>query len=252
MAVEAKDAEQLARIQGGEVSRFFGVEVPQPGDWLFEAIEKIGKEELLVVAPFYLPRRQLVEGVAFPGLKWPLDRWLYEQIEAGKVAADADWLPGEWILFDVTRRPDYGNGRQMYPDTPRFREVLASLRKQGQIEVPDDYRHVPKDSRFAISADEIDGSSAVVAEAVAGILGLQAWQVTTPSCSTFNYIGNLAHPELGQVNTWEWLRNNLEHGRRLYGGGSVLGGLSNVSAWISGARYDGLGFRLQFSFPFKA
>lgn len=256
MAVEVRDANRLAREQGDAVSRFFGMDIPKPEDWLFQAIAINEREELFPMdnlKPFYLPIRQLAEGVSFPGLKSPLDPWLYDQIRAKTVANDADWLPGNWVLLDVTRRPNYDNGRQMYPDTPRFREVLASLRGLGRIEVPDKYRHVPMDSRFAISADEIDDRSGVVAKTVADTLGLEAGQVTTPLCSTFNYIGNLAHPELGLVNTVEWFRNNFGRGgHRLYGGNFGSGGLSNVNLWPSDDRDDGLGFRLQVSSPSKA
>lgn len=252
MTVEAIDAKRLARSQGEAISRFFDTEVPKPGDWLFVVAEKIASEKFLNVAPFYIPRRQLVEGVAFPGLKWPLDRWLYKQIKAGNVAADADWLPGEWVLFDVTERPGYDNGKQMYHDTLRFKEMLATLREQGGILVPNDYRYVPNDSRFAISADEIDGRSGVVARAVASILGLETGQVTTPPYATLNYVGNLAHPELGKVNTSEWLRNSFGYDDRLYGGDSDDGGLSDVHYWRSVDRYDFIGFRLQISPPSKA
>lgn len=251
MAVE-QNAEKLVRSQSVAISGFFGVEVPKPDDWLFAAAEKIRQEKLFKAAPFYLPRRQLAEGANFPGLKSPLNPWLYDQMRAKTVDQDADWLPGEWILFDVTERPNYNDGKQMYPDMPRFKEMLANLRDQGQVEVPDSYKHVPKDSRFAISPDEIDGSKAVVAKAVAGILDLTAEQMTTPPYATLNYIGNLAHLELGQVTTSEWLRNKFGRWGRLHGGHSDEGGLSHVHYWSSNGRFGLIGFRLQVSSPSRA
>lgn len=247
--------EKLVAEQSAAISGFFGIEVPKPGDWLFEAAAKVRQAMLFSAEPFYLPRIQLAEGLSFPGLKSPLDPWLYDQIRAKRVDADADLLPGEWILFDVTRRPNYNNGTQMYPDRPRFKELLADLRDKGEdggILVPDSYKHVPKDSRFAISPDEIDGSKAVVVKAVAGVLALQAEQISTPAYAAFNYIGNLAHPELGGVNTSEWLRNKFGLGRRLFGGYSDFGGLSDVSLWFSDGRDGGFGFRLQVISPAKA
>lgn len=243
------DAEKLARSQAEAISGFFGMEIPKPSNWLFETAEKIRQEKLLTVIPLYLPRRKLAEGISFPGLKKPLDSWLYTQIKDGKVAQDADCLPGEWILFDTTKRPNYKDGKQMYNDTPRFKEVLATLREQGQIAVPDYYKDVPKGSRFAISADEIDGNSAVVTKMVANILGLKSEQVSTPLYATFNYVGNLVHPELGQVNTWEWFKNNFERSSRLFGGSSDDGGLSYVHCNWSDHHNDNVGFRLQVSSP---
>lgn len=249
------NTERLVLEQRLVVASLFGIEVPNPGDWLFEAEEKIREGRLFETKPFYLPRRQLAKGLSFPGLKSPLDPWLYNQISAKRIDVDADWLPGEWILFDVTRRPEYNKGKQMYPDTDRFREILAGLRDKGGndgILVPSNYRHVSKDSRFALSPDEIDGSKAVVVKAVVEILGLQVEQISTPSYAAFNYIGNLAHPEFGEVNTSEWLRNKFGRGDRLCSGVSAIGGLSNVDDWRSDDRFDSIGFRFQVSPPAEA
>lgn len=255
MAVETLDPEKLARLQAEAISGFFGMVVPKPGDWLFEVVEKNRTERLFDVralAPFYLPGRQLVEGVSFPGLEYPLAPWLYDQIRAGNVVADADSLPEGWLLLDVIKRPDYKSGKQMYPDTPRFMEMLADLRDLGQVAVPDSYRHVPKNSRFAVSPDEIDGKNAAVANAVAAVLGIKTEQVATPLYVVFNYVGNLAHPEFGQVNTAEWFKNNFRRGDRLFGGRSGVGSLESVSDWLSGGCSDSIGFRLQVSSPSKA
>lgn len=255
MAVEVLDPEKLAKSQAEAISGFFGMEVPKPDDWLFEVVEKNRQEKLFDVnkfLPFYLSRRQLAEGISFPGLKHPLAPWLYDQIRAGNVAADADRLPEGWMLLDLTERPMYDNGKQMYPDTPRFKEMLADLRERGQVAVPDYCRHVRRDSRFALSPDEIDGKKAAVAKAVAAALGTKIEQATTPLYVVLNYIGNLAHPEFGQVNTAEWLKDNFRHGNRLHGGYSVLGGLSGVSYWLSDDHHDRIGFRLQVSSPARA
>ncbi|OGE29484.1 hypothetical protein A2867_00755 [Candidatus Daviesbacteria bacterium RIFCSPHIGHO2_01_FULL_40_11] len=273
MTAEILDAEKLVKSQSEAISGFFGMEIPKPpkpDDWLFEVIERNRKEKLFDVnalRPFYLPRRHLAEGVSFPGLKWPLDPWLYIRTREGRVDADADRLPEGWMLLGLAERPYYDNGKQMYPDTPRFKEMLADLREQGQIAVPRSYRHVRKDSRFAISSQEIDGNKAVVAKAVAAILGSKTEQFSTPPYAVLNYVGNLAHPEFGQVNTAEWLRNRfgwfrdtffgwlidrLGFGTRLAGGFSDYGGLSCVANWHSDDRPDGLGFRLQISSPAEA
>lgn len=260
MAVE-QDAEKLAQRQIKAISGFFGAQVPKPSERLFVVSETNRKEKLLKTAPLYVPRIQLAEGVTFPGLTHPLDPWLYEQIKLSTessftVDKDADWLPGEWILLDITRRPNYNKGRQMYPDTPRFKDLLADLRDKGSnggILIPDFYKHVPKDSRFAISADEIDGSGNVIAGAVSEKLALQEGEeITTLPYSTFVYAGNLSYPHFGQANTSEWLRNKFGHGYRLHGGGSDRGGLSYVGRWPSDVRFDSLGFRLQARFPSQA
>lgn len=250
MAVEAINAEKLAAGQRQAIARFFGAEIPAPPDRLFEVAERIREERLFRAEPFYLPKRSLAAGLQIPGLKVPLDPWLNEQIREGKIAQDADMLSGQWVIFDVSGRPNYDNGRQMYSDSNGLGEILADLRDQGKIEVPDYYRRVPKNSRFAVSADEIDGSGRFVADRVVAVLGLQADEiVTTPPYVVINYIGNLAHPEFGQANTSEWFADKFGRGDRLYGGLSGYGGLSRVYYWPSDYHYGLMGFRLQVSFP---
>lgn len=257
MAVGAIGVEELAAEQGQAVAGFFGAEVPAPPDRLFEVAEKISETRLFKAEPFYLPRCPLSEDSKYPGLKVPLSDWFYRQIRGGRIAEGADLLPGQWVLFDVSKRPNYKDedGEQMYSDSEGLGDILADLRDRGKIQVSNYYRHVPRSSRFAVSADEIDGKSGFVAKAVASVLNLQPKEsVTTPKYVVFNYIGNLAHPEFGQVNTleWfaeEWFADNFGRGSRLCGGGSGLGGLAGVDGWQSGDRNSGTGFRLQISFP---
>ena len=251
MAVEAQDAGQLVKDQRRAVSAFFGTEIPNPPDQLFEVAEIIRQEGLFRVEPFYLPRRSFPKGITFPGQQVPMSTNLYRYIKEGLVNADANTLPGQWVILDVTQRPGYEDGKQMYPDTVQFKELLATGRELGYkrgIVVPDYCRRVPEDSRFAVSADEIDGSVGYVSKVVAELLNIEPDRVTTPDYATFYYVGNLSHSEFGQVNTGEWFRNSFGHGARLVGGDSVLGGLADVHDWYSDDHYGVMGFRLQVSF----
>lgn len=219
-------------------------EVSTPPDRLLQVAEKIEKEKLFKAEHFCLPGRQLSKGSQYPGLIVPLPPWFYRQIIEGRIAKDADCLPPKWIILDVSRRPDYDGGKQMYQDSEGLGDILADLRGQGKVEVPDCYRRVLRNSRFAVSADEIDGKGGFVANAVASVLSLQAGeQVTTSPYVVFNYIGNLAYPEFGQANTLEWFADEFWHGYRL------AGGLACVGSWRSGFPDDYVGFRLQISFP---
>lgn len=253
MTVEARNAERLAVEQRLAIAGFFGAEVPTPPDRLLEVAEEIRKQNLFEAEPYYLPGRPLRSGLRIPGLKIPLNEWFFSQVREGRIAEDADMLSGQWVMLDVSRRPNYDNGKQMYSDDAGIGEILADLRGQGKIEVPDYGRKIPRNSRFAISADEIDGKSGVVAKAVASILSLQSGeQATTPPYAAFNYIGNMAHPEFGQANTSEWFADRFVHGCRLYGGGSGNGGLASVGGCPSEYRFGSVGFRLQVSFPSRA
>lgn len=187
MIVEAKNIEGLVRNQQRAISAFFGAEVPAPSDRVLAVCEEIRQKQLWALELFFVPQLKLPEGVSFPGLKHPLSSVLYGWMREHYVDDDADMLPGQWIIWDTTRRPNNRDGKQMYPDTRRFKELLADLRERANgIEVPNYLSHVPKDSRFGISPDEIDGSKNLVAGEVAKILGLQEGEVSsTPNPCRF-------------------------------------------------------------------
>lgn len=254
MAAAALEARKLALSQMRSIAEFFGVSTPLPSDRLFEVAEEIKQRRLFKAEPFYLPRRSLRVPSTIPGLKVPPPGSFYRKIREGILARKTVMLPGQWMLLDVSRRPDYNSGHQMYSDSEGLEEVLADLRNQGKIKVPD-YRRVPRNSHFVVSADEIDGGNeGYVSKAVASILRLRPGeQVTTPRYVVFNYIGNLAHPEFGQTSTREWFADEfIREGQYLrLCGGHVNGGLADVVERSPDGHHDNIGFRLQVSFPFK-
>lgn len=254
MAVEV-DAEKLVKNEQVAIAGFFGTEVPAPTDRLFEVAET-NRQQKLFNNPkiLYVPRRSFPEGTTFPGQRVPMSSNLYRYMKEELIDADANSIPGQWMIFDTTMAEDYNGGKQMYSDTPRFRDLLADLRDQNReahIEIPDYCKDVPKDSRFAISADEIDGSRKLVTMEVANILKLQPGEeVSTPPYSVFYYVGNLdSSLRLGDFTIFEWFKNRFEGGLRLVGGDSDFGGLSSVDSWQSGLHDDCIGFRLQVAFP---
>lgn len=248
MAIDARDAEKLVRDERTAISNFFGVEVPRPSDRLFGLAETIRQEKLFKDPKIlFVPRRSFQEGMTFPGQRVPMSPNLYRYMKEDWIDADANFLPGEWIIFDTTQGADYDGGKQMYADTPRFEEVLVDIHDKHP-EILEDNPQVPKDSRFAFAADEIDGNKGFITTEVSKILKLQSGEeVTTPPYSVYYYVGNLdSSLRLGDFTTAEWFRNFFGHGFRLRGGLSRFGGLSVVSRWRSAYHSDRLGFRPQF------
>ncbi len=255
MALGVEDAEKLVATQRQAISEFFGLKVSFPPDRLFEVADKIRKEKLFKAEPFYLPKLHFSVGLQYQGLKAPLAPWFFEQIREGNIVKGSDWLPGRWVIFDISKVSDYKRyyGRQMYRDSVGLEAILAGLRDQGKIKVPDDCKDISRNSRFLISADEIDGEeNGSVSKTVASILSLRSDElVRTPSYIAFSYITNLAHPEFCQTNTWEWFADKYKQDNRLYGVGFGPG-LVAIDARPSNDRNRALGFRLQVSFLAKA
>lgn len=198
---------------------------------------------------YFLSEITLEEGVDYPGWNVKPASWYWEHIRDGKLDSDAPELKGVWVLIDLTRKPDCTeDGKQVYDNDP-FGNILAQLRRDKKIEVPSTYGHVPQNSRFAISWDELNQH---VLPAIAETLGVKPEQVRLPRAIEFNVIGNLFHPEWGRTNTCEWFEDNFGYQSRLNGGMSELGGLSDADYDWSVYRFDSTGFRPLVVFSSKA
>ena len=73
-----------------------------------------------------------------PGWNVKPEDWYWENITSGKIDADAPSLSGHWVIIDNTQKPDYDDGKQLYPEDP-FKSNL------------------PDESRFSLSWDELHG-----------------------------------------------------------------------------------------------
>ena len=150
--------------------------------------------------------------------------------------------------METIKRPNYDGGKQLY-ENDSLASILEDLRKGNQIVVPDWCKHIPAVSRFGVSPEEISGP---LASRFAEIAKVDAANVDTSTYMAFNYLGNITHPEFGQVNTAEWFADNFGLGGRVYGASSAFGGLASVRDGSSGLQFDRLGFRLRVAFPPKS
>lgn len=160
----------------------------------------------------------------------------------GRVSKDVDLLPEGYCILDV--------GKESLSSSEGLGEILADLRDQSKIQIPDHCKKIPSDSRFGLSAEEIDGEYSFVTKAVSGVLGLRPdEELTTPSCAVLNYYGNLfGRPGLGEGSVPEWLLNPFGRGGRLISVG-LCGGVDGVHPFASSSRHFRVDFRLMIKFP---
>ena len=149
-------------------------------------------------------------------------------------------IPSGWRIVDATIRPDYTDGSQMYKDDP-LASLIAKLTTDGKISP----QH--PSSRFGISWDE---RKEHIDPQLKELLNLpDRVTISVPTEAEFNVLGNLFHPEWGEVSTYEWLDDNFEGDLRLFGGSSDDGGLSYVPHIWSDHRFGDIGFRPRIVFP---
>jgi len=241
--------EELVASEEVARKRFFGeTSIPNPSSELRDVLTRAKEQGITVFDPHFLPRVELKQEDEYPGWKIKPENWYWEQIRKGRIGEDAPKLDGVWVLFDKTPKPNYTDGTQMYENDP-FAQILERGRKDGRIQVPDFVKHVPQNSRFAVSSDEL---YQYVYPEIAKLLGIDPTQVRSSKEIEFNVLGNLHYPYLGETSTWEWLHDKFEDDHRLDGGGSGLGGLANVHRSWSDDRHDDLGFRPLVVFPSKS
>lgn len=217
-------------------------ETSSPPDALLELQERLSQEGFSF-EPIHYPRKRLTRDSSFWRGKVAPEDGYWKMIKEGRVAKGAANLSGIWALIESVQKPNYNDGRQIYYDgNDPLGEVLTAWRKDGRIEVPFWTRDIPSNSRFAVSADEID---ALVIPEFARRIDINAGQTGLPRAIEFNVAGNLNHPEWGQTNTAEWFADKFDSSDRLVGGYSDDGGLAYVDASESGHHNGYLGFRLQ-------
>lgn len=233
-----------------KLAAFFGqeVDVPNPPQELSAALIRAQEIGWTQAEAHFLPKIELKQNSNFPGWTVKPEQWYWEQIKERKVEKGAASLEGIWMIVDGSQKPQYKDGKQMYENDP-FAATLAQLRKEGKIEVPDWCKHIPEGSRFGISHDEIRKH---VNPAIATLLGVQPEQVSLPKAIEFNVLGNLAHPEWGKTNVWEWMNEKFGGASRLIGGCSDGGGLANVGCRTAGDHGGSIGFRPRIAFSPKA
>ena len=202
----------------------------------------------------YLPDEELTEERGLPGWKkkpgkryTPDQSWgieFFDEVKKGNLPKDALKLPAAWILSDSREKPQYQDGKQIYKEDV-LGPVLEDLRKKNIIT---DFK--VKNSRFNISWDELNKPE--VKQAIAEALDVPQEALRLPRAIEWNYMGNVYYPEWGNTNTWEWFDDPYMKGqRRLRGGFSEFGGLSDVYWNGPGSQHDYLGFRLQVVFSQK-
>ena len=209
-----------------------------------EVLERAKKVGIGVFEAYHLSDITLDQNSNVEGWDKKPEDWYWKQIGDGNVSQDAPKLPGFWVLIDKTQKPGYKNGRQVYENDP-FGDLLKQLRKDKKVQTVKGFSDT---SRFSISHDEL---TQVVLPEIAKLLGVESSAVRLPKAIEFNIIGNLKHPEWGDTNTWEWFNDKFGDGRRLIGGRSVLGGLTDVYYDWSDRRRDRLGFRPLVVIPSK-
>ena len=244
-AVTLNPSELLAD-QTHNLEKFFGQEaLPEPPKKLLEFVERTS-EKGFTFEPYLEPGRQFPQDAEYPGWRVKPQPWFYDQIRQDNISPDAAKLPLQWAAMETIVRPNYDGGMQLYQNDA-LAPILEDLRKRGRIAVPDWCKHVPSISRFGISPKEI---SAPVATRVADEIGkVDAQNVDATTYMAFNYLGNIAHSEFGEANTWEWFADKFGDDRRLIGGNSDNGGLANVHYNSSDNRNGYVGFRLRVVFP---
>lgn len=206
-------------------------------DKVFEVWHRAIELGFIRMSAHIIPGHDL-ENIDLPRGWVRLDKWYRQQIDK-TIDKDAAILKPAYVLIDTTPKPNYEGGRQLYPNDS-FGPMMSLLREEGKIEVPNDYKHVPETSRFAVMPIERETHFDT---AFAQTLKVDPSKVRVPTAAENNFIGNVWHPELGQKNTWEWYADVFETDCRLIGGSRDDGGLAAVFCDWRGARLDDVGFR---------
>lgn len=204
--------------------------------------------------PVVFPNLTINQYSAYPAnWQFPLDPWIYEQVERKNLKPNVLSLRELWGWLDTSVRLDWKNKDPMFDknmDQP-LSELLFSFRAKGErdgIAVPSYLTHLDPRSVFGVSADE---TKTALYPALAKIFGVKREEVRDLTAPEFNFVGNISYPHLGGANSWEWLNDGFGVGFQLVGGFRVIGGLSRVRRFPSSNHFDDVRFRPLVVSPFR-
>ncbi len=244
-------SDQLVVAARAELKGAWGrdFEIPTPPDALFEDLENFAERRIRGLDEvYYQPGLQLKENDKFWKEKGRVkpEQYFWQQIKDGNFPAESAMLEEGWFVGDRRAKPRYENGQQRYGEDDYMESLMAELRDAGKIQR---YSGIPDISRFGASPQEIEGTILPVFAEMTGVKG----KVRNRKFIEFNVRGNMAHPEYGQTNTWEWFADPAFRGsHRLIGGHSGLGGLAFVHVNLVVHRLDSTGFSPVIAYPSKA
>lgn len=157
-------------------------------------------------------------------------------------------------VFETVARPDYTDGTQMYYAKPDggtndpLADILVRGRKGNRIAVPPFVKHVPTNSRFAVSWDEIHNyvgpETIKTTPHLAQQLEKGGITFDIPDLADFRSAGQ-THEKALVANSWEWVQECARFGDHHIVGHRDSGGLEAVAAWPSDRRVDDIAFRFQ-------
>lgn len=153
-------------------------------------------------------------------------------------------------VFETVARPDYTDGTQMYysPRRDPLADILLRGREGNKIAVPDFVQHVPTNSRFAVSWDEIHNYVAPETRKTTPHLAEQLTKggiiLDIPNLADFRSAGQ-THEDKLVANSWEWVQDSTRFGPRRIAGGRDVGGLRAVLVWRSDDHFGRIAFRFQ-------
>lgn len=226
-------------------------EVPKPPAELFETLRAFAERRITGFDEvYYQPAKKFDQyniSLDFNGFAEP-KKSFWELIKIGKYPAKVTELEEGWFIGDRRAKPMYSNGRQRYGKDDYLEPLMGYLRS---LPLSDriDAGHVPDNSRFGASALEIEKKVLPIFKEASGAKGI----VRNRRYMEFNIRGNLVHPEWGKTNTYEWFADQVYYGaKRLIGGNSASGGLSDISHAPAETHAAHISFSPVVFFPSKA
>lgn len=245
-------SDQLVAAARSDLKKGWGkdFDVPNPPDELFETLENFAARGIREFdETYYFPQIQLTEGDEF----WRgIDRVkpapsFWQKIEEGEFPEYVAKLEEGWYIFDRRVKPMYAGGQQRYGKDDYMEPLMDNLRAFQSIGRYI-WGQIPRTSRAGVNPGEIEEILRTFAH-VSGAKGI----VRNRRYIEFNVLGNIAHPELGQTDTFEWFENyRFGDDYRLSGGSSDRGGLADVSGGRFDSRKgDAAAFSPRIRFPSK-
>lgn len=237
--------------------------IPEPPRELLTFVERTNKLGF-TFEPYFEPKHDFKDGEDLPGWKVKPYSSFFNLIQKGEISPSVASLDGKWAAMEGIRRPNFEDavwdeslrrglgdfakesGQQLHADDA-LGDIIRKLRSAGEIPTPKD-PEIPETSRFVISRDR--SYMDLILDQFAQLAQVERAQVGIPSYMSWNYRGNVAHPEWGEADTFEIFDDSSSSGLGfpLVGGSSKHGGLGFAEKPWQGIDYLHVAFRMRVAF----
>lgn len=196
------------------INRFFNknIQVPVLPGWINNNLIKYWRS--LIFDLHYLPKINLEENLNLQLWQDRPSKYFYK-----KLAKNASYLRGKWILIDARDKPEQKNFWITSKDVWFLEKLGLNFKNYLKQKNKQFFKQDYLKTRFCLSVFDINKLKPKILK----ILKIKKNKVRLPYFIEYNYLGNNFYKNWAKTKTWEWFEDKIDNYQYLAGGHKSVG-----------------------------